>query len=287
MEIVGLKENKFTTGHREINYYDDEFEYYYTTEESHVLYGIGDDKQKYVITLKVSKENSNRWGIMDISIVDNFKNSSHVPIKPLFVDENTLFNRKYQDVKNEVFECIYDGGDDEYPFGYYEVNMSLFKENEKRAVWLFDEYSELFTSPLIQKLKGMTICDVSSCSELPEIITADIVVFDYSELENVMSRISDGDEFWKVTVSGKHPLKEEKRTVWLINGDGNLYRSPLLEKLKGLSVYETNSNPELPEKFKDDVVICGYKYNFRLDELKSRIPDDAEMCFITIELIEY
>lgn len=68
-----------------------------------------------------------------------------------------------------------------------------------------------------------------------------------------------------------------KRPVWIFSGDSCLGKSYLGCKITDKSVYETDSNSELPEVLYSSIIIIGNKYKFDVEDVKSRIFGDCEI----------
>ena len=131
MKIIGLRIEKYigkqVTGHiLDLEYDDAEF-------EKHIICAILSNGKKVEIELSTSKGvGSSGWttasyGHMELNYVKQFKGYTHVPKKPLEMDEEYIL-LKPDDYSNEIFEISLDGGDEYYPTGFYKVNMNLFKK---------------------------------------------------------------------------------------------------------------------------------------------------------------
>lgn len=63
----------------------------------------------------------------------------------------------------------------------------------------------------------------------------------------------------------------EERTVWVFQGESALGKSYLSSKLEGLTVYETDSEYFLPDEIVQDIIVVGNKYDFNVDDIRSRL----------------
>ena len=63
--------------------------------------------------------------------------------------------------------------------------------------------------------------------------------------------------------------------VWIFMGQSNSGKSFLAHQLKEVSIFETDSHENLPEKIIEDVVVIGGKYPHTLENVKSRIMGEA------------
>lgn len=79
-------------------------------------------------------------------------------------------------------------------------------------------------------------------------------------------------ELFKETVRNKN-----LRPVWIFKGKSNSGKSFLASKLSELDVYETDSNSTLPESIVASVIVLGNKYDFSLEDVKSKIFGEVEI----------
>jgi hypothetical protein len=63
----------------------------------------------------------------------------------------------------------------------------------------------------------------------------------------------------------------ENRLVWIFKGKSNVGKSFLANKLKKMTIYETDYNAILPDEIIEDVVVIGNKYNFTIEDIKKNI----------------
>ena len=105
-----------------------------------------------------------------------------------------------ESIENTVFSYSYDGGDEFYPCGGYELNEELFAPNGR----------------------------------------------------------------------GVKTMSEVKRKVWIFRGESTAGKT-FLSALTGLTIYETDVSQTLPEEIVEDIVVIGNRFNFSVEEVKSRI----------------
>jgi len=79
-------------------------------------------------------------------------------------------------------------------------------------------------------------------------------------------------ELFKETIRNKN-----LRPVWIFKGKSNSGKSFLASKLNELDVYETDSNETLPESIVASVIVLGNKYDFNLEDVKTKIFGEAEI----------
>lgn len=80
--------------------------------------------------------------------------------------------------------------------------------------------------------------------------------------------------------------RKEKRPVWIFTGPSNVGKSFIASKIQGLSVYETDSNSLLPDLIKEDIVVLGRKYPFKVEEVKVKLFGDCEVTIVNFEFSE-
>lgn len=209
MKIIGLRIEKYID--KEVSGHNCDFEYKDAEFEKHIICGVLEDNRKVEIELSHSEGECGSgwttasWGHIQVTEVKKFNGYTFIPKKTLIVaDIEPNFD---DDISNEVFSVDYDGGDNYYPSGGYNVNMELFVE----------------------------------------------------------------------TVRNK-----SLRPVWIFKGKSNSGKSFLASKLNELDVYETDSNEVLPESIVASVIVLGNKYDFNLEDVKSKIYGEAE-----IQVVEF
>ncbi|ASA22617.1 hypothetical protein [Paenibacillus donghaensis] len=69
---------------------------------------------------------------------------------------------------------------------------------------------------------------------------------------------------------------KEKRPVWVFKGSSNRGKSFIASHLVGLTVYETDSNANIPF-ITEDIVVLGNKYTHQLQDIEANIFGDYEL----------
>ena len=70
------------------------------------------------------------------------------------------------------------------------------------------------------------------------------------------------------------------RPVWVFMGDSGLGKSYIASYLSANSVYETDSDNQLPEHIDVDVVVVGNRNKFTLADVKERVGADVNMIVV-------
>ena len=184
-EVVGLRVEKYvgTTvyGH------NCDFTYSPEIQQRHVLL-LKHYSTNYELTLQTDEsECGSGWctayyGRFDFKQVTNFAGKTHRILKGTTLNLQVCTQTGSLDyVDNDLLSFSKDGGDSYYPSGGYEINMALFEEipmtNIKRPVHIFIGDSNTCKSTLAA-LTGKEILetDYTGINDLPEVITADILV---------------------------------------------------------------------------------------------------------------
>lgn len=184
-EVVGLRVEKYVGtavfGH------NCDFIYSPEIKQRHVLL-LKHYSTNYELTLQTDEDECGSgwcaasYGRFDFKQVTNFAGKTHRILKgtTLNLQANTETG-SLDYVNNALFSFSEDGGDSYYPSGGYDINMSLFEEipmtNIKRPVHIFIGDSNACKSTLAA-LTGREILetDYTGINDLPEVITADIIV---------------------------------------------------------------------------------------------------------------
>jgi len=168
------------------------------------------------------------------------------------------------------------------------VLLGLDEKNNKVAITLWDEEGECgsgwttaswghISIEYIDRFEGYTH-KAKGVIEIPG-ISAD-KYNDYDDIHNDVFEVTydGGDSYYP---SGYYNVKEElfietdrycdERTVWVFKGESALGKSYIAGKLEGLTVYETDSAPYLPDEIVQDVVVLGNKYDFNIDEVRGSL----------------
>ena len=201
--VVGLLVEKYVD--KSVSGHNCSFDYEDTVFDRYVLM-LKKDWLKFEITLS-NKEGEcgsgwccASWGEMELKRVAEFRPFNYAPKETLILKGADILYEEngyevvgkpvkedddyYDDdvIKTNVF--VYDecGYDPYYPSGGVSVNMDLFKPLkrgfEKRPVWIFAGGSGLGKSTIAMYAlrEGAEVYETDSADELPEVITADIIV---------------------------------------------------------------------------------------------------------------
>jgi len=218
--VVGLLVEKYVD--QSVSGHNCSFDYENEVFERYILM-LKKDWLKFEITLS-NKEGEcgsgwccASWGEMDLKQVAQFRPFNYVPKETLIlkgadiryerddyeVVGNSVIGEDYDYygddvIKTNVFTYNECGYDPYYPSGGVSVNMDLFKPLkrgfEKRPVWIFAGGSGLGKSTLAMHAfrEGAYVFETDSADELPEVITADIIVLGNRSgftLEDVKARV--------------------------------------------------------------------------------------------------
>ena len=203
IKVIGLAVEKYVgedvSGHNcHFEYTPAEMEKYHLFVTAPLPYGRR--KARYVITVWTDYgECGSGWctasfGHMEVKRVDHFGPFTHRPKQPLYLDgaiectngEYTFVTEEYDEyddysICTDVFKYSPDGGDAYYPCGGTYVNLDLFEELPRamsaRPVWIVKGESGLGKSTLGESMaKSQTVFETDSVDELPDTITASVVV---------------------------------------------------------------------------------------------------------------
>ena len=170
--------------------------------------------RKYEITLRNGYgECGSGWttasyGFVDIKPVNNFRPWNYKPKQQIILENISIKEMDSPDFSCEYFRWSYDGGDEYYPTGYVDVNLSCFEElprnMKKRPVWIFKGYSGLGKTSLAMQLENEDVYDTDISSKLPECITESVVVLGNKHghtLEDIKTRLFGNPEIILVDFS--------------------------------------------------------------------------------------
>jgi len=202
MKIIGLRIEKYIG--KEVSGHNCCFEYNDAEFEKHIILGLLEDNRKVEIELSHEEgECGSGWctasfGNIKVISVDKFNGYTHRPIKELIIDDIEP-NTEIDDLANYVFNVSYDGGDNYYPSGGYEVDMKLFKPNgrekELRPTYVFSGNSGIGKSSLAMKFNEDTIVfETDSFDVLPSKIIADVIVLGNKHgytIEDIKLKVED------------------------------------------------------------------------------------------------
>ena len=170
--------------------------------------------RKYEITLRSGYgECGSGWttasyGFVDIKPVNNFRPWNYKPKQQIILENISIKEMNSSDFSCEYFQWSYYGGDEYYPTGYVDVNLSCFEElprnMKKRPVWIFKGYSGLGKTSLAIQLENEDVYDTDISSKLPECITESVVVLGNKyghTLEDIKTRLFGNPEIILVDFS--------------------------------------------------------------------------------------
>lgn len=179
LKVKGLRLEKFT-------YEDNTGENQET--DRYILYVIDEGNKKYELSVWIEEGEcysgycGASFGYLKLKEVDNFKNTTHAPIKDLVIDIKAEDMFEGMDLENDIFK-IYDSGDYYYPYAKLNFNLDLFKSTnrrlEKRPVWLFIGESNIgksYLASMIGDNEFKKVYETDSNEQLPDKIIADVIV---------------------------------------------------------------------------------------------------------------
>lgn len=207
LKVKGLRLEKFT-------YEDNTGENQET--DRYILYVIDERNKKYELSAWIEEGEcysgycGASFGYLRLKDVNNFKNTTHTPIKDLVIDIKAEDISEDMDLENDIFK-LYDCGDYYYPCAGFEFNMDLFKPTNRRLV---------------------------------------------------------------------------NRPVWLFIGESNIgksYLASIIAENEYKTVYETDSNEQLPNEIIADVIVKGNKYDFSIEDIKDSIFGEYELIIVNFD----
>ena len=180
-EVIGLRIEQFVG--QSVSGHNCDFEYSPEVFVKHILLLKDRSGYKYEYSLwQTEGECGSGWcsatfGESELRQVNNFASKTHRIIQQTFIEEDLTKN-----IDNNVFSISYDGGDQWYPSGGYQVNMNLFQKLdrelfENRPVVIFQGESNCLKSHLAAST-NKEIFETDSLDSINDlnVITADIIV---------------------------------------------------------------------------------------------------------------
>ncbi|UNA01653.1 hypothetical protein MG295_00236 [Bacillus phage vB_BcgM] len=180
------------------------------------------------------------------------------------------------------------------------VLLGLDKHNQKIQITLWDEEGECGSGWCTASFGHITVEHIDRFEGYTHkakgiIMIPDIKEVDYygADFDNKVFRVTydGGDNYYP---NGYYTVEEdlfiaggrysEERPVWIFRGGSALGKSFLSSNLKGLEVYETDSQHYLPDTIAADVVVLGNKYDFDIDDINSRLVGDVKL--ITVDFTD-
>ena len=148
--------------------------------------------------------------------------------------------------------------------------------NKKMCAKLDNDYWDCYSWYCEATRGSMDIVEVSNFWELHFVPTQEIVLDRIGHFVDVQD---NGDEYypsWSAYIKEEFlsmfketPRKKDKKQVYLFQWESWIGKSYLGRQLS-LDVYETDSNEELPERIKEQVVVVWNKYNHNIKDIIKR-----------------
>lgn len=76
----------------------------------------------------------------------------------------------------------------------------------------------------------------------------------------------------------------KKMPIWIFMGKSNLGKSFLAHRLDSMTIFETDSYNDLPEKIEADIVVLGNKHGYTLDSVKEKIGSSCEIVVVNFSV---
>lgn len=108
---------------------------------------------------------------------------------------------------------------------------------------------------------------------------------EYEDVNNAAFWVSfdGGDSYYpggsyevNIDLFSRTSRHKEKRPIWVFRGSSNRGKSFIASHLTGLTVYETDSNVNIP-LITEDIVVLGNKYTHQLQDIEANIFGDYEL----------
>lgn len=69
----------------------------------------------------------------------------------------------------------------------------------------------------------------------------------------------------------------EKPTIYIFKGKSGIGKTFLANSIINKTVYETDSNENLPKEINSEIIVLGNKYNYKVEDITSRITIDCRI----------
>lgn len=196
----------------------------------------------------------------------------------------------------------------EYSDGNYEDAETIEEDryvlycigdyNYKYEVTLWNSYSECYSGWCGASYGNIDIKEVEEFANITHTpikelsFEIDVDNKDIYELNNDIFSYSDdgGDNYYPCgnVIFNIELFKEtnrikSKRPVWIFKGESNIGKSYLgykINKDEFMTVYETDSNENLPNIITQDVIVLGNKYKFTIEDINSKVFGDHELIIV-------
>ena len=199
---------------------------------------------------------------------------------------NGDFDYQDADFERKIIYLEYEGG------GKYEV--VLFKEEgECGSGWCTASFGKVLVHE-IEKFPAMMFKSTDKSEqdfELP--VFTEYGCFNSVDNKFFSVSFDGGDNYYPsggysvnmemFTTNGRGISSNEdiKRKVWIFKGKSGSGKTFLSDKID-LSKYETDCSENLPDELKEDIIVIGNKYKFKVKDIKKRIinSDDCEIIVV-------
>jgi hypothetical protein len=184
-------------------------------------------------------------------------------------------------------------------FEYHDEEMErhilcgITSDGENVEITLSEEYGECGSGWCTASWGNMEVNKVSKFNGYTYKPVKDLNIDDFDpESDYVNNEVFtfslDGDDsyypsgFYEVNMDlFKQTIRhKETRPVWIFKGESNSGKSFIASRLNDLSVYETDTSDELPDKITEDIVVLGNKYQYDIEKIKDCIFGECELILV-------
>lgn len=169
-----------------------------------------------------------------------------------YIDTNIDINKiVYEFIHTYILKC--------------NIFTKTIKYKDKRPIWLFGG-SCAKAKKYISSKTNISKFYLDEYNFLPTLIECDIIVLDDNEtynIDNIKKRCIGHNEFIKVnfyekitSISPRY-FFYKKKYVYIFIGTSNLGKSYIANSLNELSIYEIDSNINLPDELYSNIIIIG------------------------------
>jgi hypothetical protein len=227
------------------------------------------NEKKQIIINNINNKDKSLY-IKTVLLFDEF---SLIPYDLLELPDLDLNNIDTNiDLNNIIYEFI-----NIYIFKYNSFTKTV-KYKDKRPIWFFGGSCNK-AKKYISSKTNISKFNLDEHNFLPTLIECDIIVMDNNEIYNIndiKKRCIGHNEFIKVNFEEKiTPISHryifyKKKYVYIFIGTSNLGKSYIANSLEGLSIYEIDSNINLPDKLDANIIIIGGKNNIDINDIISK-----------------
>lgn len=197
-------------------------------------------------------------------------------------------------LKQTCFRNDYDY-DFEYGKEIADKNILLLldKDNEKYELELYEEQGECSSGYTTASWAYAKFKNVKSFKGFTHKIIKDIYIDltfnEFTGIEDCENEVFEfsfdgGDSYYpmgyyqvNVNLFRASARAKDKMPIWIFIGASGVGKSYIASHLKGLTVFETDSYENLPDKITERVIVLGNKYNHTIQDVKDRIKYDCEI----------